>query len=102
MNTKRILSYSGTLMLAAVAVLAGRATTKFVSNPATKLYYTKAGVCQGFNLAGSTFTGTTSLTTGGTGNPAFIATVTGTTTTKYAIFNTSTCQSAHRIRANAF
>jgi hypothetical protein len=94
MATKNVVSITGTLLLTAIAVFVGRASTRF-SDFANDLYYTKDGICTEVVLTGG-FPGTDHLTTGGSGEPVSLKVGAAT----YALFNTSTCTLAHRIRAD--
>jgi hypothetical protein len=97
MNTKKVVSISGTVLLTAFAVFVGRASGRFLGQNATNFYVTNGGVCS-ISLTGGAFAGTSRLTTGGSGTPVFLAT--GAAPNEYAIYSTSTCTSAHRVHAN--
>jgi hypothetical protein len=99
MNKTKILSISGTVLLTAMAVFVGRASTRFSSN-ATSLFVKVGSTCSGIDVTGG-MVGTTHLTVGGTG--ALLSFHTGGSPgTNYPVYNTSTCQTANQVRANAF
>lgn len=95
MNTKKIVSMSGTVLLTAVAVFVGRASSsRTAGTPATNLFVKNGTTCIATSLTGGTFSGSNFLTTGGTGGAvASIKTASGT----YALYNTSACGATHRI-----
>lgn len=99
MIAKNLISITGTLLIGTISVFFGRPNLNATCKNATHLYYTRLGLCVAFDLTGCGMCGTSKLTTGCTGNKAFISTIGG---SRYAIFNTSTCTAAHRILANSF
>jgi hypothetical protein len=96
MNISNIASITGPILLT-IAAFVDRASPKSF-NKATNLFYTKAGVCQVVSITG-TFVGTFKLTTGGGGTPVSLCTGTFFNTT-YALYNTNSCTTAHRINVN--
>jgi hypothetical protein len=97
MNQNQIYTIVSTIVLTGITAFVAGANSKFTFNKATHLFYTKGGVCTGFDLTGAGMSGTLKLTTGGVGfNASLLTTTSGST---YSLFNTRTCTSVHRIHA---